>query len=222
MPLMGSAAMVLGFDIVPESMAEHDDWHTHEHMPERLGVPGFLRGSRWRAVRGSPDYLVLYEVATLEVLTSPAYLQRLNHPTPWTTRMMPAYRNMSRGLCAVRSSHGHGLGGHALVLRLQVPEPRRTALRDSLGTTTLQALASRRGISSTHWLESAVAAPMTHEQSLRGADRAVDTVVWVTAYDEHELAAIEATELDPARLQAAGVSAEQRAVYRLAHTLHAL
>ena len=46
MPLLGSAAMLLSFDIAPEAIEEHDRWHTHEHLPERLSIPGFLRGTR--------------------------------------------------------------------------------------------------------------------------------------------------------------------------------
>ena len=40
------AAMLLSFDIATETQTEHDDWHSHEHLPERLSIPGFLRGSR--------------------------------------------------------------------------------------------------------------------------------------------------------------------------------
>ena len=46
--------MLLGFDIEAPAIAEHDEWHTHEHLPERLSIPGFLRGTRWIAVRGAP------------------------------------------------------------------------------------------------------------------------------------------------------------------------
>ena len=49
-----SAAMLLSFDIAEEAQREHDDWHSHEHLPERLAIPGFLRGSRWRALAGAP------------------------------------------------------------------------------------------------------------------------------------------------------------------------
>jgi hypothetical protein len=52
MPLLGSAAMLLSFDIADEAIADHDDWHTHEHLAERLSIPGFLRGSRWLALQG--------------------------------------------------------------------------------------------------------------------------------------------------------------------------
>jgi hypothetical protein len=74
MPLLGPAAMLLSFDVLPQATAEHDHWHTHEHLPERLSIPGFLRGTRWVALRGRPRYLVLYEVAGLQTLTSPPYL----------------------------------------------------------------------------------------------------------------------------------------------------
>lgn len=59
MPLLGSAAMLLAFDIVADAITEHDHWHTYEHLPERLGITGFLRGTRWVAMRGQPRYLVV-------------------------------------------------------------------------------------------------------------------------------------------------------------------
>ncbi|HST00307.1 MAG TPA: hypothetical protein VLJ84_01470, partial [Usitatibacter sp.] len=101
MPLLGKAALLLSFDIAPEAIEAHDDWHTHEHLPERLSIPGFLRGTRWVAVRGGPRYMVLYEVAELATLTSAAYSQRLDNPSAWTAKIMPHYRGMRRGLCAV-------------------------------------------------------------------------------------------------------------------------
>src|SRR6478672_3359944 len=99
MPLLGSAAMLLSFDVEAGAVDEHDRWHTHEHLPERLSIPGFLRGTRWVASEGEPRYMVLYEVQDLAVLSSEAYLARLNSPSPWTQKMMPHYRGMQRGLC---------------------------------------------------------------------------------------------------------------------------
>lgn len=87
MGLLGEAAMVAWYDIAPEATSEHDDWHSHEHMPERLGIPGFLRGRRWVAPSGSPQYFVMYEVENFETLTSKPYLERLNNPTPWSKKM---------------------------------------------------------------------------------------------------------------------------------------
>ena len=54
MPLLGSAAMLLSFDVEADAIDEHDRWHTHEHLPERLSIPGFRRGTRWLATDGGP------------------------------------------------------------------------------------------------------------------------------------------------------------------------
>ena len=109
-------AMLLLFDVAADAVDEHDDWHTHEHMPERLAIPGFIRGSRWTRDIAGPRYCVLYEVADLAVLDSPAYRARLDDPTPWTTRMMPRYVGMRRSLCEIVAGDGDGLGGSCLVV----------------------------------------------------------------------------------------------------------
>lgn len=51
--------MLLSFDIEADAIEEHDRWHTHEHLPERLSIPGFRRGTRWVADEKGPRYMVL-------------------------------------------------------------------------------------------------------------------------------------------------------------------
>ena len=172
MALLGKGAMLLWFDVSPEAVAEHDHWHTHEHLPERLSIPGFRRGSRWIAASGSPRYFVMYEVAEAGVLASQPYLERLNNPTPWTAKMMPAYRGMTRGLCAVTASSGLGVGHAALSIRLAPAPGSQAALREWIASR-LPELASRPGLVSAHLLESAVTPPMTAEQQIRGRDAGV-------------------------------------------------
>ena len=212
MPLLGSAAMLLSFDIVPEAIEEHDDWHTHEHLPERLSIPGFLRGTRWVAVRGAPRYAVLYEVAEVATLTSAAYLERLNNPTPWTSKMMPHYRGMKRGLCKVTGSFGLGTGGFASVVRFK-PE---AASASSLRAWLLEALpkwVTGRGAGGAHLLESAATAAMTNEQRIRGADAGVDWAVLLTGYREEGLKGL--------RFEDHGASAITETTYRLDYSLAA-
>lgn len=214
--------MLLNFDIAPEAVDEHDDWHTHEHLPERLSIPGFLRGTRWTAAGGNgPRYCVLYEVEQLATLTSAAYLERLNQPTPWTSRMMPSYRGMVRGLCTVSGSFGHGLGGAALLVRLEPLADAASALRAWLLGELLPALPSRRGLGSAHLLESAAAPAMTAEQRIRGADAGVDWAVLVTGYDAQALSRLADGELTPAALAARNAAAVTQASYRLVHALTA-
>jgi hypothetical protein len=205
MPLPGKAAMLLLFDIAQEAIAEHDEWHTHEHLPERLCIPGFVRGTRWRAVLGEPGYFVMYEVEELAVLTSKAYLERLNNPTPWTSKMMPFYRGMTRGLCAVKESFGVGLGGVGLLLRVK----RGERLLDGI----LPGLPSRPGIGSAHVFEGAATPPMTKEQRIRGADARLGGALLVTGYSQDALESLMQTELAGAQLESA--------IYRLEYALTA-
>ena len=46
MSLLGKAAVAMWWNIRPEQRSEFGDWHSHEHFPERMSIPGFRRGSR--------------------------------------------------------------------------------------------------------------------------------------------------------------------------------
>jgi hypothetical protein len=72
MALLGSAAIAMWWDIAPAQRIEFEDWHSHEHFPERLSLPGFLRGSRWSSA--NEGVFVMYELETYDTLTSPCYL----------------------------------------------------------------------------------------------------------------------------------------------------
>lgn len=217
----GQAAMILSFDVEAAVQPEHDEWHSHEHLLERLAIPGFERGSRWTAVAGRPRYFVLYEVRALEVLESPAYQTRLNNPSPWTTRMMPAYRGMRRGLCRLRAAAGHGLGGFALLLRFSTNETQGAALQAWLAAELLPSLAGRAGLVAARWYEAGLQAPLTAEQRLRGTDGAVDGALFVTGYDCAALAALAEGDLAAAALQARGALGVNAGVYQLGHVLTA-
>jgi len=221
MPLLGTAAMLLTFDIVEDAIPEHDDWHTHEHLPERLSIPGFLRGTRWVAVQAQPRYLVLYEVRQLDVLTSDAYLDRLNHPTPWTSKTMPHYRGMTRGLCAVQASHGFGMGHLALLIRFKAQPGAESSLADWLNGDVLRGLPSQPGVGSVHLLKGAVAAPMTNEQRIRGADAGVDWALLVTGYGQSEVTALAQSGLSAVELEKQGAANVVSGLYRSDYTLTA-
>jgi len=212
--------MLLSFDVVPEAIAEHDDWHTHEHLPERLSIPGFMRGSRWVALGAGPRYFVLYEVAQLATLTSEAYLQRLNNPSPWTSKMMAHYRGMTRGFCSVTASFGVGMGGACLLARFKPAPGAESPLRKWLCDEALPALPAKPGLGSAHLFEGALTPSMTNEQRIRGADAGVDWALVVTGYGEDGLARLSADDFleELARRGAAQVLS---AAYRLDYSLSA-
>ena len=175
--MLGSAAVAMWWDIAPEMRAEWEDWHSHEHMPERLGIPGFLRGSRW--ISGD-SYFVLYEVEGMGTLTAGAYLDRLNAPTPWSRKLMPHHRNMVRSLCHVRASFGRGLGGWIATLRLE----------RGLPAQALSALPQQQGLVGAFLLEaqSLAGAPPTTEQKIRGGDVEARWVGLIAGYNEQAVA----------------------------------
>ncbi len=206
MALLGKAAMLLWYDIVPDQIAEHDEWHTRQHFPERLGIPGFLRAQRWVSRAPGPRYLVIYEVADIEVLTSAAYNERLNQPTDWTMQLMPHFRGMVRGFCHLRCSHGTVLGTSGLAIRYTPQPGQAEALRHRLEDTLAPALMQRSGLCSIHSLRTGPMPEMTAEQRLRGRDQTVDQVFFVTGYSPEAIDALAAQELAPAALEDLGAS----------------
>ena len=184
--MLGRAAIAMWWDISPQMKAEFEDWHSREHMPERLAIPGFLRGTRWVAESGEPSYFVLYEVTHLAAITGGAYLERLNNPTPWSRKMMPQHRNMVRSLCALRAGWGGGLPQALATVRF-APRP-----------DAPPKLPQREGLTGAHLLESLpmAGAPLTAEQKIRGGDATADWILLVGGYDAQAVraAAAEAPE----------------------------
>jgi hypothetical protein len=102
------AVVAIWNGIAEEARDEFLRWHETEHMPERVGIAGFLRGRRYRAVAGAPDYFTRYDLAGPDVMTGDAYLARLNAPTPWTLAVLPHFRDTSRALCESVFTSGAG------------------------------------------------------------------------------------------------------------------
>ena len=94
-------------DCAPEGEAHYERWYKSEHMQERVGVPGFRFGRRYeRLAGGDRRFFTFYEVESPDVLSSRAYVERLENPTPWTTESMKYFRNMVRTVCDLRASAG--------------------------------------------------------------------------------------------------------------------
>jgi hypothetical protein len=207
MAMLGKAALAMWWNIAPGVRAEFEHWHSHEHFPERLAIPGFLRAARWADAQGGEGFFVCYELAEPATLASPAYLARLNAPTPWSTRLMPHHRDMVRTQCEVVASRGGAVGRHALTLRLSAQAGREVDLERML-VELCGDLPTRPGLTGAHLLRNRppAIAPTT-EQKIRGlADRGADQVFLVCGYDRDVLRALAADELCDARLQQAGAA----------------
>ncbi len=90
--------MAFWSDIDADYVLRFQEWHNCEHIPERVSIPGFLRGRRYRAEDGSPHFLMMYETQTPEVLSSDAYLAALNAPTEWTREALTHFRQPTRNI----------------------------------------------------------------------------------------------------------------------------
>jgi hypothetical protein len=123
MALAGEAFVIMWHDISEEGDADYNQWHTRQHMPERIDLPGFLRSRR--GVNRSLDrqrYFTLYEGDSLETFLSPEYARSLNFPTEWTRRVAPSFRNFLRTACSVTNTGGQGIGGGIATLRASLPD----------------------------------------------------------------------------------------------------
>jgi hypothetical protein len=175
MSLAGKGAVAIWHDVADEGRRNFYAWHGNEHMPERAGIPGFLRGRRYVAVDGSPEFFNLYETVSRFTVTGADYAVRLNAPTPWTTASVRHFRNVARSLCDVRASFGNGQGGLIATLRYTAPRTDIEAGRDRLARSVLPELAVEAGVAGCHLLvaDEAASAVETEERKLRPGGTAI-------------------------------------------------
>jgi hypothetical protein len=129
--LAGEAVVAIWNGIEPEAREQYYDWHINEHMPERVGIPGFRRGRRYIAADATthPEFFTLYEADTMPVLQGSGYADRLNDPTPATKATTAKFTDTFRALSRVLVSHGPGMGGAMLTIRFDCDESRLIAVR---------------------------------------------------------------------------------------------
>jgi len=111
------AALAIWVDIDPADDAEFNHWHSREHMQERVGCPGWLRGSRFKGVERYGRYLLFYDAETVAAFDSDAYYARLRDPTPLSRAIFPKFREPWRTVCSVERYRGDGIGAAVLTVR---------------------------------------------------------------------------------------------------------
>jgi hypothetical protein len=163
-------------NVVPGREAEFEEWFQHEHLAERLAVPGFLLGRRHEAVSGAPRFFNFYLTQSADVLKSAAYLGRLDRPTPMTrTVMSEIFKDMIRTVCHRTFRVGVMRGSVAATVRFG-ERPEEAALKD-----TLETLMRDKGVACGEiWLAAGSHQfPVSEEERLRGGDRKVEACLLV-------------------------------------------
>jgi hypothetical protein len=130
MALTGTAFLALFNDFDPARDDEYNAWHSREHVPQRLTIPGIGRARRYVG-RAEPryTYFTLYEMASAGTMLSKPYLDLLANPTPWSAAMRPSFRQFLRVPCRKLASAGDGIGGALLVMVCELPAASASAAR---------------------------------------------------------------------------------------------
>lgn len=224
MHIPGRGILAIWHDLATGCEEDFLLWHTCEHMPERLSVPGFLHGCRYEVMTGSPRVFNFYLTAKPEILTSDAYLARLNDPTPWTARVVPTLRNVNRSAGRVVASCGRGQGGVIVTLRVSPANEKQDDLKDWLEKTALPRMVEQPGMIAAHlWQADAAASGVkTAESRARGNTTAVSD--WTVAIEGNDVGYVQSARdwLEQQQEFAELLRKEPNVgVYRLQHRLDA-
>jgi hypothetical protein len=145
-PDAAGAAVLIWNDVQAPGRDLFYQWHDKEHMPERLGLPGFVRGRRYAAAGASPEWFTIYETASLDTLVSPAYLERLNSPTPATTQTLKFFENTARSVCDLRYGIGQSTGGFVVAVRFDAVQGGNDSAMTAIAARVLPALLAQPGV----------------------------------------------------------------------------
>jgi hypothetical protein len=204
MGFLGKGLLAVWNDIPSAVETRFNGWYRDEHLAERVGLPGFRRGRRYRALDGAPAYGALYECEAPEAMASDAYRARLDDPTPMTSEMLAQFVNMHRTVCRVASTAGRGVGGALAALR-----PDGNAAAKGFADA-IPGLLESPGIVAAHLCEGVP--ELTHNDSAETRVRQGPDQI------ETWLALVEGT--DKASLRAA-LGSQRAAYYELIHVIHA-
>lgn len=197
--------------------AEYENWYRNEHLPERVGVPGFRFARRYEAIGGaSPRFFTYYELDAPGILVSAPYLERSNNPTPWTSKIMgeQIFRNINRTACRQAWRVGALRGSFVLAIRWTESASVEAALQ-RLRAPSAELIDGGAAVAAEFWQAVAEGTgTRSVEQSFRGGDdKSIAGALLIEATRDKDLA--EAAQVLTAH---AGQGAEVGA-YRLLCTL---
>src|SRR6185436_6740866 len=96
-PTMAKGTLIAAMNIGQAAEDEFQDWYDTEHLPERQRVPGFLVCDRWIGVSDRKISVATYDLETIKVLASPAYLAIGGaNLSPWSKRVTSRVERLMR------------------------------------------------------------------------------------------------------------------------------
>lgn len=195
--------LAIWHDVASEHWQDTIAWYDREHHAERVNIPGFLSARRYVAVDAAPRLFIRYETESVDVLSSDAYLERVNNPTPWSLAGQRTIINNTRTVCHVTARAGRAEGGFALSLRLTPSEQDVDVKRQLRWDELSGKLLERWGLLAVElWSADLDRTTIpSSEKRLRAVPDAVaNVVVVVHATEEAPLREAWASDLSPDRL----------------------
>lgn len=141
----GLGLMAFWSEIDTDYLLRYQQWHNCEHIPERVSIPGFREGRRYRAMSNAPHFLMFYETDATSVLASEPYMAALNSPTNWTREALTHFRNPVRSIyscLAVVGGPGRLAAPYLTTLRFDLPD----GSEDDYVTAWTQAIGRCEGV----------------------------------------------------------------------------
>jgi hypothetical protein len=193
-------------DVEADYVSEFRQWHNCEHVPERVGIPGFRVGRRYRGIGQAPMFLMAYETEAPGVLIALPYLTRLRDPTPWTRKSVARYENGVRTIYRLEAAAGSACpteSPYLLTSRFDLAGDAEAAWLDWCRERCLPGLAALDGVyrARLYAVDAAGSGVETSERGLHGATPAGQKYCfWVelAAPDLPEDAAFQAVGAAPA------------------------
>jgi len=203
--MTGEGILAIWNDCKPGHHDAYEAWYQGEHLIERLGIPGFLRGRRYQSIDAAgPAFFTYYETLKPDVLATPAYQSRIDNPTSETARIMSSILiNMSRTVCRVVERVGRMRGGVALTVRLAPPAP---------VVDLFSSLMDDSAIARAEFWEAIEGGglPASREEGLRGGDDKIAACLFVETLREEAAQKV----LEDLRTRLSGM-VEEVGIYRL-------
>jgi hypothetical protein len=180
--MRGAGFLAIWSDVAQQDLVDYRHWLTREHTTERVTTEGFLASRVFQAVRADINrFFILYELQAPEVLDGPAYLARLNAPTPWSQRIMPKLGNFVRGGGTISARAGRGEGAVVAPVRLErLPEQPQRLADDLAGVDGIAAVQ----IGATDLARTSV---QTVEKGMRKRDVVFAGILLIEAVDQISL-----------------------------------
>lgn len=175
-----------------DAIAElYEDWYVNQHLPERVGLPGWQFGRRYEALDATTPFFTYYRLDATAAAFSDVYLARLNDPTPETVMVMRNWSDMTRSCCDIAYEWGDTSGALAVVARFYTAPDVRvlTSVAETLWNQAdrVDGLRQAWPLGMQLWQASKTLAPETNERNVRAEpDREVQATLVLDVMRERE------------------------------------